>query len=70
IRDQAETLELLKEHQSGYKNPATAAKSKADYDEFGLRPVYTPFWAQLPHSNIFQAFTPDLLHQLHKGVFK
>ncbi|KAJ7815457.1 Zn-finger domain-containing protein [Mycena leptocephala] len=69
-RDQAETLELLKEHQSGYKNPATAAKSKADYDEFGLRPVYAPFWAQLPHSNIFQAFTPDLLHQLHKGVFK
>ncbi|KAJ6560916.1 hypothetical protein B0H10DRAFT_1966807 [Mycena sp. CBHHK59/15] len=69
-RDQAETLDLLKEHQSGYKNPATAAKSKTDFDEMGLRPVPQPFWAQLPHSDIFQAFMPDLLHQLHKGVFK
>ncbi|KAJ7749142.1 hypothetical protein B0H16DRAFT_1847253 [Mycena metata] len=69
-RQEAETLNLLKEHQTGYKNPATAAKAKADYDDFGLRPVPSPFWAQLPHSDIFQAFTPDLLHQLHKGVFK
>ncbi|KAF8193195.1 hypothetical protein K438DRAFT_1589717 [Mycena galopus ATCC 62051] len=69
-RDQAEMLNLLKEHQSSFSNPSTAAKSKADFDELGLRPVYAPFWAELPHSNIFQAFTPDLLHQLHKGVFK
>ncbi|KAJ7867072.1 hypothetical protein B0H14DRAFT_3084139 [Mycena olivaceomarginata] len=68
--EQAETLELLKEHQSGFNNPAIAAKSKADFDELGLRPVYAPFWADLPHSDIFQAFTPDLLHRLRKGVFK
>ncbi|KAJ7429562.1 hypothetical protein B0H11DRAFT_1944597 [Mycena galericulata] len=62
LRDVRETLYLMQRQQAGQKDAA--------FDDHGMRAVYPPFWANLPHSDIFQSFTPDLLHQLHKGVFK
>ncbi|KAF7370020.1 hypothetical protein MSAN_00632000 [Mycena sanguinolenta] len=62
FRDMRETLYLMRRQQDGEKDPA--------FEEDGIRAVYPPFWTNLPHADIFQSFTPDLLHQLHKGVFK
>ena len=62
FRDKTEILETLKKHQQGRDPPL--------FEKLGLRAVYKPFWADLPHCDIFSCFTSDLLHQLHKGVFK
>ncbi|KAJ7810956.1 Zn-finger domain-containing protein [Mycena olivaceomarginata] len=61
-RNCTETLALLDRHQQGHDPP--------EFDRDGLREVYQPFWRDLPHCDIFTCFTPDLLHQLHQGVFK
>ncbi|KAJ7097059.1 hypothetical protein B0H15DRAFT_961174 [Mycena belliarum] len=60
LRDPAETIKLMKKHAQG--------RAPAAFEAQGLRPA-DPFWKDLPHCDIFHCFTPDLLHQLHKGVF-
>jgi hypothetical protein len=35
-----------------------------------MKPVPQPFWMGLPHVNICQSITPDVLHQVYQGVFK
>lgn len=37
-------------------------------EELGLRPV-RPFWLDLPYATPALFIVPDLLHQIHKGVF-
>jgi hypothetical protein len=61
-RTQAST-EWVLHHQEAGKEPRM-------FVTLGLREVFSPFWAGMPHSDIFSCITPDMLHQLHKGVFK
>ena len=62
-RNSARILQLLKWQKDGLAIPS--------FVEMGLRDgVYKPFWEDLPYCDIFECMTPDILHQLHKGVFK
>jgi len=62
LRDPERILKVLERKRKGHK--------PRQFDDEGLRAVFNPFWGDLPHANIFAAITPDILHQLHKGVFK
>ncbi|CDO74593.1 hypothetical protein BN946_scf184807.g1 [Trametes cinnabarina] len=62
LRDHSHTAETLRRVGDGESPP--------DFAKHGLRPVYEPFWAQLPHTDFFACITPDILHQLHKGLIK
>lgn len=61
LRDVQSTLDILAAVSQGLQPDK--------FTELGLRAV-RPFWETLPRCNIFACFTPDILHQLHKGVFK
>lgn len=61
LRDPDKTLEAIYDK---------AAGNRPEYFKSNHLRLVNPFWRDLPHCNIFLCFMPDLLHQLHKGVFK
>ncbi|KAH8084372.1 hypothetical protein BXZ70DRAFT_900453 [Cristinia sonorae] len=36
----------------------------------GIKPIYRPYWQDLPYADPFLSITPDILHQLYQGVIK
>ncbi|KAF9470583.1 hypothetical protein BDN70DRAFT_909500 [Pholiota conissans] len=59
--DPEKTLKAIDTHTSGGRS-AYFVKNELQ--------LVNPFWRDLPHCNIFSCFTSDILHQLHKGIFK
>ncbi|KAG2075554.1 hypothetical protein BDR04DRAFT_1005521 [Suillus decipiens] len=71
--EQGEGLDSEMHNAESTKNILERCKNSQhppEFEENGLHAIYKLFWFDLPHCDIFQAFTPDLLHQMHKGVFK
>ncbi|KAG9093118.1 hypothetical protein FS749_015043 [Ceratobasidium sp. UAMH 11750] len=60
IRTRMETVKALRHQQQGYS---------LTRHNLGLRPVW-PYWANLPFATGHTSFVPDLLHQVHRGMFK
>ncbi|KAJ7875217.1 hypothetical protein B0H13DRAFT_1894237 [Mycena leptocephala] len=63
-RDLSAVLDALKKA-DGNATEFTRACSRAN-----IKPIFHPFWEDLPYVNIFLSITSDILHQLYQGVIK
>ncbi|KAF7361034.1 hypothetical protein MSAN_01133800 [Mycena sanguinolenta] len=59
-RNPTDTVRIISEQAHGTRPPEFITQN--------LRPI-NPFWSDLPHCDIFTCFTPDLLHEIHNGIF-
>ncbi|KAH9975424.1 hypothetical protein BGW80DRAFT_1169067 [Lactifluus volemus] len=64
LRDLAAAIEAL---DSFHDDPANFLRVCKDAR---IRPVYQPYWLDLPYSHINRSITPDVLHQLYQGIMK
>lgn len=66
FRDINKMLDALKvlDKSDNYSNFACTCAN------LSVKPLAQPFWKELPFTNIYQAITPNVLHQLYQGVFK
>ncbi|KAL0059745.1 hypothetical protein AAF712_013505 [Marasmius tenuissimus] len=67
VRDLAKILHALATLDD---DPEAAGAFKEACRQAGVKPVFDPFWKDLPYSNIFRSITPDILHQLYQGLIK
>ncbi|KAF8550904.1 hypothetical protein OG21DRAFT_1418931, partial [Imleria badia] len=61
-RNQAQTAQVLHAQATGQYPP--------EFIAHGLRPIFSPFWSDLPYTDIFTCITSDILHQLLQGLLK
>ncbi|KAI1784280.1 hypothetical protein LXA43DRAFT_976757 [Ganoderma leucocontextum] len=64
LRDLEKVLDALASIDDGPRAFTNACRNA------GIKPLFHPFWEDLPYTNIFLAITPDILHQLYQGVIK
>ena len=62
LYDLSEVIEALK----SFKQPNWTALC----EEAGVRPVYRPYWVDLPYADPFLSICPDILHQIYQGLIK
>lgn len=66
LRNPQDTLDAIRE---ACRQPTATARDEKLKDA-GVTGVDEPFWEHLPHCNIHEAVSPDILHQLYQGVIK